>query len=85
MWDNVFELSIGVNEESKQIYLEPEFINQGFYTSIKSLLNVKGLSDKTLQNYSDASECDIRNVIGAGNRVKNAILDVCRNGKYYSN
>ena len=79
-WDNVFELSIGVNEESKQIYLEPEFINQGFYTSIKSLLNVKGLSDKTLQNYSDASECDIRNVIGAGNRVKNAILDVCRNG-----
>ncbi len=80
-WDNQFVLSIGVDNENGEIYTVPELTTEAYHQCIKSILTVKGLNEKNIIKYSDTKESNIRNIIGSGNRIKRAILNVCKNGE----
>jgi len=79
-WENQFMILVGIDDRH-ELYTEPKIVVNNMIGHIRQLLMVQGIDEKMLADLNPISKTQIKTVIGTGAKVKEAILEVCKNGR----
>lgn len=80
-WYSVITLIADVNEKN-EITTTPEIVETRISRLIPSLFLTKEITKQVTDSLTGISEVEVKHIIGSSQKIKDAILDVCKNGKF---
>lgn len=79
-WESVVTLTVDVNDKN-ELKTNPEIIEPGVKRLFTDLFYTKEITKTLTQKLPDISDLDAKHIIGSSKKIKESILDVCKNGK----
>lgn len=79
-WESVVTLTVDVNDKN-ELKTNPEIIEPGVKRLFTDLFYTKEITKTFTQKLPDISDLDAKHIIGSSKKIKESILDVCKNGK----
>lgn len=79
-WESIVNLTVDVNDKN-ELRTNPEIIEPGVKRLFTDLFYTKEITKTFTQKLPDISDLDIKHIIGSSKKIKESILDVCKNGK----
>ncbi|MCD7825823.1 MAG: PIN domain-containing protein [Clostridiaceae bacterium] len=80
-WESVITMTVDVNEKN-EIKTSPEIIARNIGNLLPKLFVTKEITTQFTEKLPERSSLVVDQVIGSDGRIKEAILDVCKNGKF---
>ena len=80
-WECVITMAIDVNEKG-EIKTLPEIVEPNVNRLLPSLFVTKEITKQLTDSLPEFGSLEVRHVIGSSKNIKEAILDVCKNGKF---
>lgn len=80
-WECVITMAVDVNEKG-EIKTTPEIVEPNVNRLIPSLFMTKEITKQLTDSLPEIGSLEVRHVIGSSKNIKEAILDVCKNGKF---
>lgn len=79
-WESVVTLTVDVNEKN-ELKTNPEIIEPGVKRLFTDLFYTKEITKTLTQKLPDISALEAKHIIGSSKKIKESILDVCKNGR----
>lgn len=79
-WESVVTLTVDVNEKN-ELKTNPEIIEPGVKHLFTDLFYTKEITKTFTQKLPDISALDTKHIIGSSKKIKESILEVCKNGR----
>jgi len=79
-WESVITLTVDVNDKN-ELKTNPEIIEPGVKRLFTDLFYTKEITKGLVQNLPDISDLEAKHIIGSSKKIKESILDVCKNGR----
>lgn len=79
-WESVVTLTVDVNDKN-ELKTSPEIIEPGVKRLFTDLFYTKEITKTLTQKLPDINELEAKHIIGSSKKIKESILDVCKNGR----
>lgn len=79
-WESVVTLTVDVNDKN-ELKTTPEIIEPGVKRLFTDLFYTKEITKTLTQKLPDINELEAKHIIGSSKKIKESILDVCKNGR----
>ena len=79
-WESVFTLTVDVNDKN-ELKTYPEIIEPGVKRLFTELFYTREITKTLTQKLPDISDLDVKHILGSSKKIKESILDVCKNGR----
>lgn len=79
-WESVVTVTTEIDDMG-ELKISPEIVEPGVDKLIANLFYTKEITKAIAEKYPNSKEVDIKNIIGSSGKIKEAILDVCKNGR----
>ena len=79
-WESVVTLTVDVNDKN-ELKTNPEIIEPGVKRLFTDLFYTKEITKTLTQKLPDINDLEAKHIIGSSKKIKESILDVCKNGR----